>query len=329
MDLNLLAACEALIGNTSDSLNVSSAYIKRWQSLFQFDFTEARTALEDWRKDLGRLRIPDSVWAVIQNNWPGYDKEAYEFALARGKLSATYDTATTKQVTGPEKAQYIFVLEHGMPNVEEIQRIGGLALTPAVHHGENDDGEPTRFCIVNNVTKKKIEDWLSVNESSSLPRFIRHSEAEKDLQAHSRYPTLGIHDTTLPQFRMDDSAASPTPLQDDYPVWYFFYGTLAQADVLSRILRLPPDKTPKFHASQVRGGHLTTWGGKYKALTHSAQGLDGAPIQGWTYLIRSREEENALRSYETDRYAVVRCQIEFTEGETVEKTVPGLSFMFV
>jgi hypothetical protein len=49
-------------------------------------------------------------------------------------------------------------------------------------------------------------------------------------------------------------------------------------------------------------------------------------VGGFAYLVRSAEEEEALRYYETDKYSVVRCEIEFVEGGEITK---GLTFKFV
>jgi hypothetical protein len=77
----------------------------------------------------------------------------------------------------------------------------------------------------------------------------------------------------------------------------------------------------------VKGGRLTIWGGKYKALVRAEEG--GTPVEGWAYLVKSQDEEDALRYYETERYMVVRCDIEFTNGRTAAKRVPGLTFLFL
>jgi len=49
-----------------------------------------------------------------------------------------------------------------------------------------------------------------------------------------------------------------------------------------------------------------------------------AEVLGSAFLVRSREQEDALRFYETDKYEVVRCCI-FTTGHGV---FMGLTFPF-
>lgn len=48
-------------------------------------------------------------------------------------------------------------------------------------------------------------------------------------------------------------------------------------------------------------------------------------MQGYRYLVWSREDEEALLEYETCAYDVVRCEIRFEEGNG-EGCVEGLTF---
>ena len=69
------------------------------------------------------------------------------------------------------------------------------------------------------------------------------------------------------------------------------------------------------------GGKLGTWLDKYRAL------LDGEPgdvVEGFGFLVRSVEDEDKLRTYETDAYEAVRCSMEFRNGEVV----PACTFRF-
>jgi hypothetical protein len=124
---------------------------------------------------------------------------------------------------------------------------------------------------------------------------------------------------TFPQFR-PGASTTHLPSQDQYPVWYFFYGTLADAAVLSRLLDLPADCVPTYREARVRGGQITTWAGKYLGLV---DGDRDAVVRGSEYLVGNTEDENALRYYETDKYEVVRSEIKF-EGNGGR--VMGLTF---
>ena len=140
------------------------------------------------------------------------------------------------------------------------------------------------------------------------------SKARKDLCDSSVYPTLGQDndDTTLFQYH------PLMPRQEEYPVWYFFYGTLGDAEQLSWVLGL--DEVPILHLAKILGG-VVKWAGLYKALV---DGPETAEVEGWAYLVKTEEQEDDLRFYETANYEVVRCGI-IMEGGTVD----GCTFRFV
>lgn len=242
-----------------------------------------------------------------------------------------------KAIAQTHKGRYLMRLGAGVPSAAEIQEIAGLDAPPVVYYAEeeedsdddnesyddrSDDGKATTatFCIVDSRTKNAI---LNIG---FRPFFIRHTDsAAKELSAHSRHPTLGVPDATLPQFRLDDDNLnhSTLPAQDEYPVIYFFYGRLCEPDVLTRLLRL--DEPPVFYPANVTGGRLTkTPGGRYNALVH---GRSGETVQGCSYMVKSRTEEDALRDYETEMYEVVRCLVNF-EKKGQMKTVRGLTFLY-
>ncbi|KAK5240470.1 hypothetical protein LTR40_011694 [Exophiala xenobiotica] len=118
-------------------------------------------------------------------------------------------------------------------------------------------------------------------------------------------------DLALPQHRSDDTTFEPAPLPDQYPVWYFFYGTLADPDVLSQHLNL--ETAPSYIPAHVVGGQIRT------ALVDAP----GTEVYGSAFLVESRDQEDALRIYETDKYEVVRCHITMQTG-----VVCGLTFRF-
>ena len=113
------------------------------------------------------------------------------------------------------------------------------------------------------------------------------------------------------------------PTQDQYPVWYFFYGTLANPDLLSGLLNLPEANSPILRPARVSQGIIKTWAHKYKALI---DGPSTAHVDGWAYEVTSSEHEDALLFYETEMYEVVRCTIAMNAGEDV---VQGCTFRFV
>ncbi|OAL00216.1 hypothetical protein IQ06DRAFT_316452 [Phaeosphaeriaceae sp. SRC1lsM3a] len=96
--------------------------------------------------------------------------------------------------------------------------------------------------------------------------------------------------------------ASRHPHFRPYPVWYFFYGTLADTAFLGRLFGLPDGHVPILVPAVICGGKIRTWGGKYKALVDSW----GEHVDGWACEILAQEHEDALRVYETAKYEVVR-----------------------
>ncbi|KAM7197063.1 hypothetical protein V8F20_006816 [Naviculisporaceae sp. PSN 640] len=256
------------------------------------------------------------------------------------------------------KTYYLIRLDGPLSSPETVRVAGGLPTLPETFTDEsNPDDEdsdldsnyenpqqtPTRFCRIDNITKDKTLAWLSSNpppaaeHSDWRPLIIKDARAHKDLSSVSAYPTLGV-DTTLPQHRLHsispDQDLSLRPTQNEYPVWYFFYGTLADPDVLRRVLELPDDSLITYHSAR-----LTTCGDRrYKALVDFTTADNGdagltrkndttSVIEGKTYLVQNREEEDNLRVYETDLYEVVRCAIELEMNGEV-KLVKGLTFRF-
>ena len=192
----------------------------------------------------------------------GYDKEAYEYACGLAtSLKPTYQN-TTRSNSNANSSTYLFKLEGPFGDVEKVNSAAGLSEAPIILNGADDDGDSVTFCKVDVGAKDNILSYLIQLGSSFQPTFVRYSKAQKDLSSFSAYPTLG-RDATMPQHR-SSGADDPKllPGQDQYPVWYFFYGTLADPAVLERLLGYEPS----YRQASVTGGALKTWGGKYNAL---------------------------------------------------------------
>ncbi|KAI1816583.1 hypothetical protein GGS20DRAFT_583255 [Poronia punctata] len=348
-----LDACEGLVENAAripdDDTPISLADTKRWRSLFGFTTAEAEKEIREWRSNLGREHLTDFAWEAVKTSAKGFDKESYEYALGTRRLPSTQPTTLaaqdrqsgSKEANGrrmgsastPKNIRFLLRLEGKIPTVAAAQAIGKLDRPPLKYEGENEDGDTTEFCIVDTDAKKRILQGLADIKSAAQPFFIRLREAEKDLSAVCRYPTLGI-DTTMPQHRVGNNER-PTPGQEEYPVWYVFYGTLADKDILGRLLQRPGGvDQAALRPAYVLGGKLATLG-KYRALVHE-YGPGGEPVAGSAFLVQSREEEDALRHYETELYAVVRCIIHICSGssgsgdvdrEGKDLEVNGLTFL--
>ncbi len=204
---------------------------------------------------------------------------------------------------------YILKLEGPLDTAAKVRESANLDIIPCVVTGTGELGEAS-FVTIDTTARNAIIVWLSKHRTNFTPTLIRVSKARKDLSAHSMYPTLGVI-TILPQYRADNVDVNFMPTQDQYPVWYFFYGNLAVPEILSRRLALSeePVLTP---ATITEGGiAIKKWRATYNALIDSDEGARTACciVQGWAYLVETEEHEEALRLYETENYEVVRCTI--------------------
>ncbi|KAH8434846.1 gamma-glutamylcyclotransferase family protein [Aspergillus melleus] len=97
-------------------------------------------------------------------------------------------------------------------------------------------------------------------------------------------------------------------LPPEYPVYYFFYGTLTTPSTLQRIIDSPDE--PELRKSELVGYALAKWG-DYPALIDGEQ---GQVVSGSAYLVKSQDEADKLAYYETNAYRVAYCYIDFTDG---------------
>jgi hypothetical protein len=256
----------------------------------------------------------------------GYDREAYEYEIQLGGRMASKSSRKEGQEprssTSQAHSTFLVILEGSLDTPEKIQEAAGLSTTPRVMKGTGDTGEAS-FCRVDGNAKQAIIDWLSREHVNFNPTFVRLSKAEKDLSSNSIHPTLGL-DATLPQHRPHSNDTTFSPAHNQYPVWYFFYGTLADTGVLSGLLSLPEAERPVLRPASITGGITKTWADKYKALV---DGPATARTDGWAYQVVSKEHEEALLFYETEKYEVVRCTISMNGEE--EEVVKGCTFRFV
>lgn len=107
----------------------------------------------------------------------------------------------------------------------------------------------------------------------------------------------------------------------EFPVYYFFYGTLTAPKNLQRILGLPEE--PQLRKSQIVGYALAKWG-DYPALIDDKQ---DQIVSGYAYLVQSEEEAQKLAYYETNAYKVAPLRITFTDDGSPAR-VRGKGFMY-
>ncbi|KAK1144697.1 hypothetical protein N8T08_005001 [Aspergillus melleus] len=161
------------------------------------------------------------------------------------------------------KTSFLVKLEGPLDTASKIQHVAGLLEPPPVHNGVGESGKAAKFCLINGKTKRYL--LSSVAAHSFNPTFIRINRAHKNLSSYSSAPTLGSdREFTLPQFRASDPNHNDQPTQSNYPVWYFFYGTLGEPEILAQKLALA--ERPVLTPAVVHGGLIKMWGGKYKGL---------------------------------------------------------------
>ena len=314
--------------------------IQRWQKLFAYSYSEAVEQIKYQKGDYSRRRVSDDHWDLVraEKEAQGFSRDAYEHWMKMGgQLASSH--GETKHVDTPSSqtnsSSYLILLEGILNTPKSIQDAANLSDPPHTVQAASETRDAL-FCEIDGTIKQAIENWLSRQKSTFRPTFIRISKAKKDLDSNSIYPTLGL-ESTLPQHRFSSDpgfdaslAQSPVPsnrtgqrpvLQDEYPAWYFFYGTLADPVVLTRLLSPSEAGPPTLIPASISGGLIKSWAGKYKALV---DGANTDHVHGSAYEVTSREEEDVLLTYETENYAVVRCCITMAS-----ETVQGLTFRFV
>jgi len=239
--------------------------------------------------------------------------------LIRSTKSQTPANGTPKRKSS--KMDHLFKISH--PIIPEILASAAILPTqPQIHEGQGEDGDAL-FCQIRDIDIPTIQKWLAEAYPTVSPTFIPINIARKTLSPFSAYPTLG-YDTTLPQRRPQNITDSTyLPAQNQYPVWYFFYGTLANSSHLAHLFNSPPDHQHTLLPAMIHSGKIRTWAGKYKALVDNP----GTCVEGCAYEVVSQEQEDALRVYETAKYEVVRveimCRVDFRA-----KVLSGLTFRF-
>jgi hypothetical protein len=329
--MELLDEVEQMARNAVNLIDVencqeaSDTDIARWQQLFGYSYAKAAELIKQRRGDLSRQGVSDDHWEMVRTEKEAqvYDREAYEHEVEIGGKPRAKPPTTGAPPLSPTQARamYLIKLDGILDTPEKIQDAAGLDECPDAIQATRDDGRSSFFCTVDGKAKHTITHWLTMQNLLFEPTFVRlFQRAPKVFSNNSIYPTLG-QDSTLPQYRLATQNTTILPSQDQYPVWYFFYGKLADVCILQRRLSLPETEFPVLKCASVSRGILATWGGKYKAL------LDGdvnSQVNGSAYLVMSKEDEDALRAYETDNYEVVRCTITMKEEKA-----HGCTFRFV
>jgi len=116
-------------------------------------------------------------------------------------------------------------------------------------------------------------------------------------------------DPTMPQHRPAFSPAAA------FPIWYFFYGTLAEPEILAKVLET--DDIPPLKAASVKGYKL----GKMESYKVLEEVEDAeSKVDGWAFSVANEEDATKLAIYETGAYASVDVRIQLEDGECIGRT---------
>jgi hypothetical protein len=245
-----------------------------------------------------------------------------DFYLSSIAPTATINN-TSPSSTGPARrrrrvqATYLLRLEHPLLAPRDVANILGLSRVPQLETGSGEDGE-ARFCRLSQSGIDALDSWTAKHYPEKKFTKIRLGIAHRD---SFELPLLGC-DPTLPHHR---PSVPTSPVKQriypecEYPVYYFFYGTLASLSRLSRLFGISSSELPRLEAASLLNGQIRTWAGKYRALVDSP----GGKVEGSVYPVMSVDQEDALRVYEGDSYEVIAARVVL-EGREIE----GRTFRF-
>ncbi|KAG7406033.1 hypothetical protein Forpe1208_v014099 [Fusarium oxysporum f. sp. rapae] len=126
-------------------------------------------------------------------------------------------------------------LEGPLDTTEAVAQATGISLPNGCAISATDSsGKFCSFFEINAINKATIEAYLRAKPrpTTFVPTFIPCNPARKNLSPDSIHPTLDI-ESTLPHCRLEHLSDVPRPAQNEYPVWYFSYGILAEGDVFT------------------------------------------------------------------------------------------------
>lgn len=173
---------------------------------------------------------------------PKHEMEMCSDLIALLKPQERKDSPMLAVQHKPSRMDYLFKLDGPMtPTI--LASAGILCTQPQLVTGEGEDGI-AQFCKITSSDLPKVKTWLARTYPTFRPVIAPINKARKEFSPFSAYPTLGL-DTTLPQHQPHSLAhARHLPEQGQYPVWYFFYGTLADPVFLAELLGLSDDHVP-------------------------------------------------------------------------------------
>lgn len=98
-----------------------------------------------------------------------------------------------------------------------------------------------------------------------------------------------------------------------YPVYYFFYGSMADPATLKRTLNL--DETAKLHEAYIVGYTVARKDGRPALI----DGPQGEVVKGYAYFVGSEAEGKKLREGHPKQCRVAPCLVHFLDGNMVTR----------
>jgi len=224
----------------------------------------------------------------------------------------TFTTSPPKRPRRRVEASYLFRLEHPLSTPWELASALNLLRVPQLESGVGEDGEAS-FCRLSQSGVIALDAWVEKNCPTQKFTKLRIGLAHKE--DPGELPLLG-RDPTLPQYRPTLAARASERRLPEFPVHYFFYGTLANPERLERLFGVSADELPALRPTIVLGGRIRIWAERYKALVDEP----GSVVAGFAFSCGSVDQEEALRVYEGDAYEVVAARLVVDGKEVVGRT---------
>ena len=225
-----------------------------------------------------------------------------DLRLAGGQPESSHPDSNTSAANPSRRRRvqtnYLLRLNHPFTTPRDVAHQLGLSRVPKIEVGEGEDGS-TCFCHLDQSGMDALDAWSARTTKDHPGRKwtrVMLNIAHKD----TALPHLG-RDETLPQHRPSGSITQIA----EYPVDYFFYGTLTAPDRLARLFGIEVSEVTELRPAICLDGRIRIWTKKYRALVD----CPGGKIQWQVFRVKSVEEEEALRAYEGVSYEVVNARV--------------------
>jgi len=135
-------------------------------------------------------------------------------------------------------------------------------------------------------------------------------------------PVVGPKFTTTLNSQLIGTSAlpvieAPEELEGVAPVYFFFYGSLMDSEVLGHILNLPEE--PKVEPATINGFRIKMWG-IYPSLIPDSEHTGGL-VSGTTWKVETAEQLRNLSKYETSVYRHYPVKIHRKDGSILDGRV--------